>query len=364
VHKTPLNHIHKQLGAKMVDFAGWEMPVLYSSILEEHRYTRSDCTLFDISHMGRLTITGGQASQLLERTCTRALGEAQVGRSYYSHICNEAGGILDDVIVSRYETHWGVVCNASNREKIVAWLNRYAADYDAQIKDTTFDTAMLAIQGPATLDLADKVLPLPVGDLKRYGFTSGKYVGMAYTVFRSGYTGEDGLEVIMPAGAVAMAWQFMVDGAKNVGAEIKPAGLGARDTLRLEAAMPLYGHELTEEIDSISAGHRWCIDLTKDFIGAKAMRAVDEQGPERTLVGLRLAGKRAARQGQAILDASGRAVGTITSGSFSPTLETPIALGYVEPAVDEPGTALQVDIRGTHAEAQVVPLPFYKREQP
>ena len=363
VHKTPLNHIHKQLGARMVDFAGWEMPLLYTSILEEHHATRNGCTLFDISHMGRLTITGDGAGDLLEKTCTRRLSDAKVGRSYYSHMCNEAGGILDDVIVSRYESHWGVVCNASNREKIVAWLTHHAESFDATVEDATFATAMLAIQGPATLDLAAKVLPLPVSDLKRYGFSSGKYVGMAYTVFRSGYTGEDGLEVILPAGAAAMAWQFMVDGAKNVGAEVKPAGLGARDTLRLEAAMPLYGHELTDEIDSISAGLAWCVDLTKDFIGAEAMRGVAERGPQQKRVGLRLEGKRAAREGQNILDAGGNLVGSVTSGSFSPTLEAPIALGFVDPVVSEPGTDLRVDIRGTQAHARVVPLPFYRREK-
>ena len=359
--RTPLYHIHKQLGARLVEFAGWEMPILYSSIIDEHRHTRRACSIFDISHMGRLLIRGEQARDLLDRTCTRQLGEAKVGRSYYSHVCDESGGILDDVIVSRYETHWGVVCNASNRERIVAWLTRHGQGLDVTVDDTTADTAMIAIQGPATMDLADQVMPLPVADLKRYGFTTGTYLGMNYTIFRSGYTGEDGLEVVLPAGAAAMAWQYMIDGARNLGAEIKPAGLGARDTLRLEAGMPLYGHELTEQTDSISAGQGWCVDLSKDFIGADALRAKVAAGPKRTLVGLRIEGKRIARQGAEVRDADGRSIGVVTSGTFSPTLDASIAMATVDADFAAPESRLVVAIRDKTVEAVVVPLPFYKR---
>ena len=352
-----------KLGARMVEFAGWEMPILYSSIVGEHVHTRTACTVFDISHMGRLTIRGPQAGDLLQKTCTRQLDDAKVGRSYYSHICRADGGILDDVIVSRYEGHWGVVCNASNRDKIVAWLTEHAAGLDATLTDETESTAMIAIQGPATMALVSKIVPLPVGDLKRYGFTTGETMGMAFTIFRSGYTGEDGLELVMPAGVAQMAWRFVVDGAKNAGVEIRPAGLGARDTLRLEAAMPLYGHEMTEEIDSITAGQAWCVDTSKDFIGAAALRAVAEAGPQRKLVGLELEGKRIGRQGYAIVDADGAKVGVVSSGSHSPTLERAIAMGFVPPALSEPGTALGVDVRGKVAAATVVPLPFYKRNK-
>ncbi len=349
-----------------MDFAGWEMPLLYTSIVEEHQQTRTGCTIFDISHMGRLLVRGGQGGDLLQKTCTRQLGNAKVGRSYYSHVCNESGGILDDVIVSRYESHWGVVCNASNREKIVAWLSGHADGLDATVEDKTTETAMIAIQGPVTIELAGRILPFEVSDLGRYGFTTGSYMGMEYTIFRTGYTGEDGIEVVLPAGAIAMAWQFIVDGAKNAGAEIRPAGLGARDTLRLEAAMPLYGHELTEQIDSITAGQGWCVDLSKDFIGVEPMRAVAEAGPKRKLVGLQLDGKRIARQDMNILDGDGdgdgHTVGVVTSGTFSPTLDASIAMGFVDAALAEPGTSVRVDIRGTAADARIVPLPFYKRK--
>ncbi len=359
--RTPLYHIHKQLGARLVEFAGWEMPILYSSIVDEHRHTRRACSIFDISHMGRLLIRGDQAQDLLNRTCTRQLGDATAGRSYYSHICDESGGILDDVIVSRYETHWGVVCNASNRERIVAWLTRHGQGLDVTVDDTTTDTAMIAIQGPETINIADQVMPLPVGHLKRYGLTTGTYLGMNYTVFRSGYTGEDGLEIVLPAGAAAMAWQFMIDGARNLGAEIKPAGLGARDTLRLEAGMPLYGHELTERTDSISAGQGWCVDLSKDFIGADALRAKVAAGPRRTLVGLRLEGRRIARQEAEVRDTDGRSIGAVTSGTFSPTLEASIAMATVDTDFAAPDSRLVVAIRDKAVDAVVVPLPFYKR---
>lgn len=363
--RTALYDIHVELGARLVDFAGWEMPLLYTGIVEEHLHTRSASSLFDVSHMGRLEVSGDAAGDLLQRICTRNVGDQEVGQSRYSHVCNEGGGVLDDVIVSRYESHWLVVCNASNREKIFAWLRQHAAGSDVRVEDVTLETAMVAIQGPATMAIAAALLPFPVAELKRYHFLAGEYVGVSYTIFRSGYTGEDGLEVIMPAGAASLVWQFVRggEGGESGANIVKPAGLGARDTLRIEAAMPLYGHELTEEVDSISAGLGWCVDLNKDFIGAEAMRRVKQRGPKTRLVGLELAGKRTARPHYAVL-AGGRPVGEVTSGAFSPTLGRSIAMAYVSAECGEVGTALRVDIKGKLSDAVVVPLPFYKRPKP
>ena len=344
----------------MVDFAGWEMPILYAGILEEHNQTRSAASLFDVSHMGRLELRGPDAEALLQLVCTRQLGDAQVGQSRYSHVCNPDGGILDDVIVSRYSDHWLMVCNASNRDRIAAWLKQHAAGKDVQINDLTEQTLMVALQGPMVLNILAAKLPIPLGDLKRYRFKSGDFMGIPYSIFRSGYTGEDGVEMVLPAG-VAPLLLPMVTGTLDDGLGIRPAGLGARDTLRMEAGMPLYGHELTEQTDSISAGLAWCVDLGKDFIGVEKLREVAARGPGRKLMGLELEGRRIARPGAAVLDGS-RPAGQVTSGTFSPTLGKSIAMAYIESALAQPGRRLDVNLAGKANPAVVVPLPFYKRK--
>ncbi len=359
--RTPLYRNHKRLGARLIDFGGWEMPVMYRGIREEHVYTRTVSSAFDVSHMGRLHFRGADAEALLQRVCTRNVGKLKVGRSGYSHICNETGGILDDVIVSRAEDRWMMVCNAGNREKIVTHLTHHAEGRDVRIDDRTESTVMMAIQGPATLDLFREHMPIRIGEVGRYGFIAGSYMGTKYTVFRSGYTGEDGLEVVLPASMGVLAWDFIVqEGGADGRATVKPAGLGARDTLRLEAGMPLYGHELGESVDPISAGCGWCVDLEKDFIGADALRKVHEAGPKRRLVGLALEGRRIARQGTAVLSGETE-VGQVTSGTLSPTLGKSIAMAYVDAAVLTDDAPLAVDVRGTPVGAARVALPFYKR---
>jgi aminomethyltransferase len=359
--RTPLYEQHVQLGAKLVEFAGWEMPLLYRGIVEEHRHTREKCSVFDVSHMGRIEVSGDDAESLLEYLCTRRLGDMQPGQARYSHVCNERGGILDDVIVSRYEAQWLVVCNGSNREKIVGWIRRQAEGRAVRIDDTTEGTAMVAIQGPLTLSQAARVLPVPLGDLRRYHFVTGEFMGMRYTVFRTGYTGEDGLEVILPAPAAPGGWQFLLQPPDEFEPSvIQPAGLGARDTLRLEAGMPLYGHELHESVDSLQAGLAWCVDLSKDFCGADALRRIRAAGLPRKLVGLELAGKRIARQGYAVIR-DGRAIGEVTSGTLAPTLNKSIAMAYVASEFAAPGTNVRVRIREHEEDAVVVALPFYRR---
>lgn len=355
---TPLHELNARLGAKFVDYAGWEMPLLFAGIVAEHLHTRSVGSVFDVSHMGRLELRGDEAEALLELVCTRRLGTAKVGQSLYSHVCNEQGGILDDVIVSRYESHWLMVCNASNRERIVGWLQQHATGRRVEIKDVTESTLMIAVQGPAVMDILRRKLPFSIDGLKRYHFTSGSYFGARYSVFRSGYTGEDGVELILPA-SIAPLLGSVMNGGDN--AALRPAGLGARDTLRLEAGMPLYGHELTEQTNSLAAGLAWCVDLSKDFLGAEALRQVATKGPARKLVGLELEGRRIARQGAGILDSAGKTIGAITSGTFSPSLQKSIAMGYVDVQLSALDTALTVDLGGKATLARIVALPFYSR---
>ncbi|MBI5863278.1 MAG: glycine cleavage system aminomethyltransferase GcvT [Planctomycetes bacterium] len=283
MHPTPLIEFHRRNGARLVEFAGWEMPVVYTGIIEEHHWTRRHASVFDVSHMGRVEFRGSGAEAFLEHACKRRIGDMKTGQSRYSHACREDGGILDDIIVSRFEDHFMVVCNASNREKMLAWWGRQKRGFDVEITDRTFETAMVAIQGPEAIETIDKLLPFPVGDLKRYHFKTGSVVGASYTIARSGYTGEDGVEIILPANFADAAMTMLGSASEQAGRPVKPAGLGARDTLRLEAAMPLYGHELTEDWDPISGGQAWCVDLTKNFIGQPAIHRVKESGPRRVI---------------------------------------------------------------------------------
>ena len=360
--RTPFYDFHVSSGARMVDFAGWEMPILYRGIVDEHVHTRNSGSLFDVSHMGRLSFSGPQAMALLDRVVTRKISDQRVGQSRYSLVCNEAGGTLDDVIVSRDQKNWLVVCNSSNRDKIVRHFNevRRAGDFDVDMTDQTEATAMVALQGPKVIEKLSAILPVDLASMKRYHFATDSVMLIKFTVFRSGYTGEDGVELILPAKAAAMAVKLIGGKMDRAEATIRPAGLGARDTLRLESGMALYGHELTESIDPISAGLKWATDLTKDFIGAEALRKIDEAGPARKLVGLELEGRRIARQGAGIL-LKGAAVGEVTSGTFSPTLQKSIAMAYVDANHAAEGALLDIDLKGTANAAKVVKLPFYKR---
>jgi aminomethyltransferase len=360
MHQTPLNAFHREHNARLVDFAGWEMPLMYTGIVDEHIATRQHCTVFDVSHMGRVEFRGPDAAALMEKLNTRNIGSAKPGMCRYSHMCKEDGGILDDVIVSVFDDHFLVVCNASNREKLLGWWEQQANGLNVEINDRTLETAMVAIQGPEAFETLDNLLPVSLGELKRYRFMVGNLFGAEYYVARSGYTGEDGVEIIVPSLLASSGLNMLMEQAANAGRPIRPAGLGSRDTLRLEAGMPLYGHELTEEWDSITAGQGWAVDLSKDFIGKDVLQRVHDEGPERQGAGLVVEGKRIARQG-AEIQLDGQSVGVVTSGTQSPTLEKNIAMGLLRRDLCEPGQKLEVDIRGRSAAAEVVTLPFYKR---
>jgi aminomethyltransferase len=360
---TPLHQYHVGAGARMVDFAGWEMPIVYRSILDEHNQTRNSGSWFDVSHMGRLEFTGPGATRLLDRLVTRNIETQTVGQCRYSLVCNDAGGVLDDIIVSRDQDRWIVVCNASNREKLLAHFVNVltAGKFDARIEDKTESTAMVAIQGPAVIAKLSPLLDIDLSRMKRYSFVKHPMFLIEFTIFRSGYTGEDGIEVVLPASAAAMAVQMLAGKKDDVTSTIRPAGLGARDTLRLEAGMPLYGHELSESLDPISAGLGWAVDLNKDFIGCEALRTIAKIGPERKLVGLELEGKRIARQGTIVKHGTD-VVGVVASGTLGPTIGKSVAMAYVDRERAELGSTLSVDLKGTDNPARVVPVPFYKRQ--
>lgn len=361
--RTPFYDFHLSAGAKLVDFAGWEMPLHYRGIIDEHEQTRRSGSMFDVSHMGRLHFTGKDAVAFLNKVLTRNVSAQKVGQSRYSLVCNEAGGVMDDIIISRDEKNWIMVCNASNRDKLVKHFGevRRAGSFDMDMADQTESTAMVAIQGPKVIEKLADVLPGDVRSMKRYQFETGSLLMTKFSVFRSGYTGEDGVEVIIPARMASMAMKMLGGKLDKEDATIRPAGLGARDTLRLEAGMPLYGHELSETIDPLSAGLDWAVDLTKEFIGASALREIAKNGPKRKLVGIEVEGRRIARQGTP-LQSNGALVGEVTSGTFSPTLQKSIAMAFVDSALAIEGTALQADMKGTLTPATIVKLPFYKRQ--
>jgi aminomethyltransferase len=295
---------------------------------------------------------------------TRNVADQKVGQSRYSLVCNDAGGVMDDVIVSRDVKNWIVVCNAGNREKLVRHFTekRRASGLDFDLSDQTESTGMVAMQGPKVIERLAGILPVDLKAMKRYHFESGSYMGMLkFTVFRSGYTGEDGVEIVIPAKVAPLAMKLIGGKTDRPDATVKPAGLGARDTLRLEAGMPLYGHELTEAIDPISAQLGFAVDLTKDFVGVAKLREIHAAGPRRKLVGLELEGKRIARQGTPVV-AGGKVVGEVTSGTFGPTVRKSIAMAYVDAELATEGTMLGVDLKGAVNPAKVVKLPFYKRQ--
>lgn len=353
----------------MVDFAGWSMPIQYTSIVEEHHCVRKALGVFDISHMGRLNISGADAVRLIDHVFTRRVVDMKPNQIRYGLVCNEAGGILDDVLVYRLsadtEATSGIshrmVVNASNREKIVAWLNekQKRGGFDAKIADVTLETAMIAVQGPNAIQVLNPLVDVDAGSMRYYTGQVANIAGHDCYISRTGYTGEDGWELIVTAPASTAVWEIVLGAGHSAGA--KPVGLGARDTLRLEAAMPLYGHELSETISPVQAGLGFALNLKdRDFIGRDAIVQFQQDTALPVRIGLALDGKRIAREGATVF-CQGKPIGAVTSGTYSPTLDRPIAMAYVSPDSSQPGTQLTIDIRGKDSPATVVPLPFYSR---
>ena len=363
---TPLHAWHQAHGARMAEFANYEMPIQYVGIVAEHHATRTAAGVFDISHMGRLRFDGPRADQLLDHVLTRRVLDIQTGQVRYSLVCNEDGGILDDVLVSCLESPSGknyflLVVNASNRAKIVQWLQPHLADFpDVEFHDVTNATAMIAVQGPKAFEICSPLLPASALSLGYYRAKVTEQMSKPCIVSRTGYTGEDGFELIVKSEDAPRVWENIMMAGRELG--VQPVGLGARDTLRLEAGMPLYGHELDEAIDPYQAGLGFACNLKdRTFIGREALEQKSKLVTLPKRVGLVLDGRRAARQGANVLDADSRVIGQVTSGSFSPTLDKPIAMAYLDPAIAVVGAALDIDIRGTRVSATIVPLPFYKK---
>lgn len=358
--QTVLHDWHAAHGAKLVDFAGWHMPVLYTSLVEEHQAIRQRVGLFDVAHMGRLRFEGTGALEFLDHVLTTECAKLAVGDVKYSLVCRPDGGILDDVLLYRREAGWQLVVNASNRTKLLEWFASTPGVKESGLVDDTEATCMIAVQGPRSCDLLQPLTSSQVLSLRYYTFTDADVAGIPCVVSRTGYTGEDGFELICDSARGVELWELLMRAGADLG--IAACGLGARDTLRLEAAMPLYGHEMDESVDPLTAGLTFGVRLSKpgEFVGRSAIERIKSTPTGKKRVGLKLSGKRIPREKMTIAS-QGQPVGIVTSGTQSPTLGCPIAMGYVPNELSAPGTELQVEIRGTFETATVCALPFYRR---
>jgi aminomethyltransferase len=358
---TPLLDRHEALGAKIVEFAGWLMPIQYAGILEEHRAVRATVGLFDLSHMGELVVEGPEAGAALAAALVTDPPALAVGRAHYSMICAPDGGILDDLIVYRLaEDRFMLVANASNARVVSDALAERLDGFRAVLDDRSLATCLVAVQGPRSLEILGPLTDIDLAKIRYYGIAEGTVAGLHALVARTGYTGEDGFEVFAEVDRAGDLWDAMLEAGRPHG--LVPVGLGARDTLRLEAGMPLYGNELDRATNPFQANLGRVVKLAKpnDFTGRAALEAVARDGVDRRLVGLVLRERGIARHGYPVLDAEGP-TGVVTSGTMSPTLGSAIAMAYVVPGHVEPGTMLAVEIRGARVAAEVVPLPFYRR---
>jgi glycine cleavage system T protein (aminomethyltransferase) len=388
--RTALDALHRSLGATMTDFAGWEMPLRYGSERDEHQAVRTRAGLFDLSHMGEITVTGPDAAALLDHALVGNIGGIRPGRARYTMICQEDGGILDDLIVYRLGERSGtgagtaetatataspsddraylVVANASNARTVLDALTERAGGFKAEVRDDRDAYALLAVQGPASQGILGTLTDAGLADLKYYAGLPGTVAGVPALIARTGYTGEDGFELFVSPEHAEQLWQALTEAGRGAG--LAPCGLSCRDTLRLEAGMPLYGHELSTALTPFDAGLGRVVKFDKagDFVGRAALEQAArraESAPPRRLVGLVAGGRRVPRAGYAVVSAAdGAVIGEVTSGAPSPTLGRPIAMAYVDAAHAAPGTAgVAVDIRGSHEPFEVVALPFYQREK-
>ncbi|GAA3817651.1 glycine cleavage system aminomethyltransferase GcvT [Streptomyces coacervatus] len=369
---TALDALHRSLGATMTDFAGWDMPLRYGSERDEHLAVRTKAGLFDLSHMGEITVTGPQAADLLNYALVGNIASVGIGRARYTMICRADGGILDDLIVYRLaeteagSSHYMVVANASNAQVVLDALVERSAGFDAEVRDDRDSYALLAVQGPESPGILKSLTDADLDGLKYYAGLPGTVAGVPALIARTGYTGEDGFELFVAPGDAEKLWQALTEAGAPVG--LVPCGLSCRDTLRLEAGMPLYGNELSTSLTPFDAGLGRVVKFEKegDFVGREALQEAASrasENPPRVLVGLVAEGRRVPRAGYAVV-AGGEVIGEVTSGAPSPTLGRPIAMAYVDAAHSAPGTeGVGVDIRGSHEPYEVVALPFYKRQK-
>jgi aminomethyltransferase len=357
---TPLNAVHRALGAKMVDFGGWDMPVQYSGIVDEHKTVRSAVGLFDVSHMGEIEIRGPQAAALTDVVTTNAVAKMQDGQAHYSALLYPHGGFVDDILVHRVSAdHFFLCVNASNQEKDYEHIRAHAAGFDAEVEYASERYAQIAGQGPKALATLAKLTDAPLESIRYYWFVDGEVSGAPARIARTGYTGEDGFEIYVAPEEAPRIWGLLLEAGAEYG--IKPCGLGARNTLRLEAGMALYGHEIHASITPYEAGLGWIVKLDKgEFVGRQALLRQKERGITRKLVGFEMTGRGIGRDGyEVLLDGAG--AGWVTSGSPSPTLSRNIGMCYLPLAHARPGTQIQILIRNQAVDALTVQTPFYKR---
>jgi aminomethyltransferase len=362
VHRTALNDHHQALGARMIPFAGWDMPVQYQGLVEEHRAVRSAAGLFDLSHMGEMYVTGPGAAAALDYALITTPSKLAVGRAHYSMICADDGGVIDDLIVYRLgDERFLAVPNASNAESVATALRERLAGFDARFDDASMRTSLVAIQGPRAAEILQPLVDVDLKTIKYYSGTQTRACGVPALLARTGYTGEDGFELFVAWDDAVPVWDALLAAGASRG--LIPAGLGARDTLRLEAGMPLYGQELNRDTTPFEAGLGRLVNLSKpgDFVGREALER-SKDAPRKALVGLRLSGRGIARIGYPVyLPAAADSCGTVTSGTSSPTLGFAIAMAYVPTGRTEVGGAIEVGIRDQRVTAEVVPMPFYRR---
>lgn len=370
--RSPLHDEHLALDATLVDFAGWQMPVRYSGDIAEHEAVRTAAGLFDLSHMGEISVRGAAAAAFLEYALVGRVSAVRLWGAKYTMLCNEDGGVIDDLVVYRRDwDHFFIVANASNRDRVVDELRARLGSFDATIQDISDQIALIAVQGPRAVQITESMCEQGGDDIEPMKYYGSSNVllkgGMHAFVARTGYTGEDGFELFVGADNAREVWRLALQQGAALG--MIPAGLSARDSLRLEAGMPLYGQELTEQTTPFEAGLGRIIAFGNednprgDFVGRAALANVKSTGVAKKLVGLMGAGRRSARTGYGVTDAHGGQVGVVTSGMPSPTLGKPIAMAYVPVSMAEPGTVVGIDVRGRREEMTVTALPFYKRSK-
>jgi aminomethyltransferase len=362
--ETPLAAAHRKLGARMVDFAGWDMPVQYQSIIAEHKAVRSAVGLFDVSHMGEFSISGADAKAFVQHMIANDIEKLDTpNKALYTQFVNESGGTVDDLIVYRRDEDYLLVVNASNIDKDYAWLEKHLGNFDnVKLRDLSNSTALLSLQGPNSVAVLGKAGFSKAQELHPFTLTQTLLANLPVEIARTGYTGEDGFEIFVQPKQAEQVWNALLEAGREF--NIQPCGLGARDTLRLEAAFPLYGHELDDQISPLEAGLGWSIKLNKeDFVGKSALVEKLRNGLKRECVCLRCEGKALPRQGYFVFDSEvgGEAIGVVTSGSMGIQIGYPIAMAYVPPDYASVGQKLWIEIRDSRVLSEVVPRPFYKR---
>ena len=365
LNKTPLNEVHRELGGKMVDFGGWDMPVSYpAGTIKEHLRTRQNCGLFDVSHMGEIHVDGKDAIPFVNSLTTNNVSRLKDGQAHYSAMTYENGTVVDDLLVYRFgDEQLFLVVNAATQEKDWKWINSHRADYDVDLRHASVDYCQIAVQGPEAVSILQSLTDTSLDEIRYYHFTRGEVDGVPSIISRTGYTGEDGFEVYADSGKAVQLWNKLLD-AGNYGADdgILPCGLAARNTLRLESSMSLYGNEINDQTTPLEANLGWICKLKTEFIGRDALRKQKQEGLKRKLVGFEMKDRGIARDHFDVY-VSGEKVGEVTSGSPAPFLKKNIGMAFVPVEFANVGQEIKIDVRGRQLAAEIVPTPFYKREK-